>query len=351
MPAPVRIALLLLASPALADPVFTEPVGLVKLGNTSGGGSPAVPANTDVWLSVPLERAVEFSGRVDHATETSITVEGDPGWLEDEWLVTSGSGAPYCVVVELPAEGDSTPASGIRAIIEGNSSDTLSLKLPYLGTGSAESLQSGERITIRRCWTISTLFENNTIPSGTQIRLFDETDAGINHVSSAGNRFTFNGSLWRAGNFTVGDDVVVRPGEAFVLRTGSNPIASLAISGDVPSAPLRMDLSKDGPGSIEDVEIAFSSPVPVSLQDLGLPVASGDQIQLIDNATAGINKTSSAANRITRTSGGSWLNGQFQPVAPGTFMIEPGTGFRLRRSATSPDIAEWNYFHPYTIDN
>ena len=46
-----------------AETAYTTPVGYVSLAVGSAGGN-AVPANSDVAVSIPLDRTVEFSGTV-----------------------------------------------------------------------------------------------------------------------------------------------------------------------------------------------------------------------------------------------------------------------------------------------
>ncbi len=326
--------------PATAvETVFTEPVGYVKLGNTEETAPAAVPANTEVYLTVPLERSLRFSGIVDSVTPadgdnpTIVHVAGSPSWSDDEWFVPNGSGAPFVVVVSSGSQ------NGVRGLIYGNSSASLEVVLPQITAGDLNALSSGDSFEIRKAWTLESFFEPSNPPSQTTVFVYNETASGINQVAPLSTRFTFNGTDWRNLFNQNGNDTVLCPGETFVLRTGSAGLPSLAVFGDVPLSQFRIDLAKDSPGSVEEHLVASASPVPLLVSELGLPAAEGDVLFYYDNKTTGINKVAPLTSRLTYTAG-LWKNVFNQDVS-NSFTIAPGVGFRIRRAENSPDDAEW----------
>lgn len=313
--------------------VYSHPAGFVKLGNTTPGQD-AVPANTDVNLSVPLERDVEFNGTVASTTATAITVQGTPGWTSspDQWVPASG--APYCAIIASGTE------NGLRGLITANTADTLTIDITTPGDLTAVS--AGDAVEIRKCWTLSSIFAGSTLSTNCQVLLFDETNSGINHSSSQ-NYLYFAGDWYDATTFLVDNDVVIHPGERFIFRSADS-VPSLTLFGDVPSSSSRIDLTKDGTGE-EDMEISHASPVPVVVGDLSIPAENNDQILVFNNESTGINKSSS--NNLLFYEG-LWYDATTFLDVSTTFVLAPGQGFVLRKSATSSNgVVEWSEPAPY----
>ena len=309
-----------------ADPIFTDPVGFVKLGNTSASqadpSTPAVLPNSDIYLTVPLDPSLEFSGVIESSTPAirdnegvvttpaTITVAGDP-WIQDQWLPTSD--APYSAIV---ASGDE---NGLRAVITGNSSDTLSVTLTTPGD---VTLAVGATLEIRKCWTIGSFFNGTGLYNGCVLSLYDPLNTGVNHTS---DRYTFYNNVWYLNLLTPSNGVIIYPGEMFKLRTTSAPIASLTVFGDVPKSKHRVDLTKQGDGP-EDMEIGVLSPIPVTLGDLGIPANNGDELRTYDNVGDGLNKVAESTYTYYNT---IWYKNLLTPS--NSVPLTPGQGFKLRR--------------------
>lgn len=345
MKKPTLIALATATTCLAGDPVFTEPVGHVKMGNTTAGQD-AVAANTDVNLAIPLEAERVFAGQVASTTayvpadpgpeaSATLTVQGTPAWTTDEWAPSPGT--PYCVVINSGAE------NGIRGVITSNSADTLSLTITT--PGDITNIASGDSIEIRKCWTLSTIFAGSTLTDNCEVLVYDETKDGINH--SSGGKFIFFGGIWydAFNQFAVANDAVIHPGERFVLRSQETAIPALTLFGDVPTADSRIDLTKDGTGA-EDVEVGLASPTPVIVGDLTIPAEDNDEILVFDNADADINKSSSGKLIYF---GGQWYDAfdNFNIVTT-TYALPPGQGFVFRRASTSSSLnTEWTEPAPY----
>ncbi len=328
---------MLAAAPGLGDaaePVYSDPVGFVKLGNTQADGStiPAVAADTDVYLTIPLETEVAFTGTVDSTTASTITVQGTPGWTANQWVPAPGTGAPYAAIIGL-SSGGSGAEEGLRGMIDANDDDTLTVTLTT--PGDLTQVQSGQVIRIRPFWTVQSFFANTTLSNDSEVLVFNETSAGINHSSGA-NYLFFEGD-WYDGNFEIANHTVLHPGETFILRSFGAPVPTLAVFGDVPLVGHRLDVSKDGTGA-EDMEIGIQNPVPLAVGALNLPAEDDDEILLFNNEAAGLNK-SSAENLLYFD--GAWYDGDFNDVTT-THILTPGAGFILRRATNSTTLPqEW----------
>lgn len=309
-----------------AEPIFTDPVGYVKLGNTTAGQD-AVAAYTDVNLALPLEAESAFSGLVAATTATTITIQGSPTWTTDQWVPASG--APYTAIISSGAE------NGIRGLITNNSSDTLTIAVTT--PGALTNVAVGDSIQIRKCWTLGTIFANAAVTDNCQILVFDETKSGVNH-GSAINYLFFGGNWYNATNGLVSNDIVLHPGESFVFRSSAASIPSFTLFGDVPTASSRIDLTKDGLGA-EDTEIAHPSPTPKTVGSLSIPAQDNDQLLVYDNTSNGINK-GSTVNLIYAA--GSWYDASTGSNVSATFKLPPGQGFVFRRSAATTSVPlEW----------
>jgi uncharacterized protein (TIGR02597 family) len=327
-----------------ADPIFTDPVGFVKLGNMSAGDPvdpglpegpkiPAVAPNTDVWISVPLENTLMFSGTVASvdAGAGTITVNGTPGWMEDQWVSIS---EPNVAIIGSGAE------NGLRGLIIDND-DSGSLTITQTSPGSLSNVVDGDVIRIRRAWTLSSFFANTDVYSGCQVLTFDETLGGVDHTSGPNESFTYFFGNWGNGSSQPSNNRVLYPGEMLIFRTAGTAVNNLTLFGDVALAAQRVEIMKDSPGTAEDLELAMASPAPKFVGQLGIPAENGDLLLFTNNSESGVrDKTSGPANSLTYFFG-QWGDGNSNNVT-NTFVVNPGTAFKLRRSAASTATpVEW----------
>lgn len=314
--------------------VFTNPAGYVKLGNKTTGED-AVAPNKDVFLSIPLESKLEQVGTVASTTATTITFSDSPAWATspEQW---APSPTPFCVIV------NSGPENGLRAVVSSNTADTLTVSLT--SPGDLTNVSAGDEVLIRRCWTLETFFGPMNLPDGTQVLLRDETLPGINQVVTSS--FVFGGGTWFDNvSFLPSNNVILHPGETFVLRSGGAAIAELTTFGDVPTSSLRNSLTKDGTDPLgEDLFIASMSPVPALASSLNLPVANGDQLLVFGPEGSGIDQPESSSFVY---GGGSWFNNITFVDVSSSLMLEPGVGYILRRANSSPSFEEWTEVAPF----
>lgn len=324
---------LLLSGPLAAQTVFTQSAGYVKIGNTTAGEN-AIPANTDYRISVPFDTKKEFVGTVSSTSATEITVDGNPGFATDQWSIISG--IPYQARI---SNGDE---EGLWAVVVSNTADTLSV---IVEVGDLTNVQPGDGLEILPCWTVASLFADQEIPPGTQILLFSGNLPGEN--ISSDTILVWNGTNWlfllgrpEDAPDLIADDLVIHPGESFILRTLANPIANLALFGTVPSTRHRIVVSKLDASLPQDSTIGYFGPVPEPIGDSNLGFNPGDQLLVFDNLNPGTNQS---ASRILVFSGSTWLGliGISGDVSD-SFMLEPGAGYILRQPSIAPAVdTEW----------
>lgn len=314
-----------------AEPVYSDPVGFVKLGNASPtpGNPDAVPADTDITFSLPLEREIQFTGTVASTAADEITVQGSPAWTANQWVPASG--APYVAVIGSGAE------NGLRGLITGNTVDTLTLDLST--PGNLLNVSVGDSVAIRQAWTVASVFADAQIPNNCELVVFDQTKDGINHSGSA-KYLVYEGVWYDAGDFSISDDIVLHPGERFRFRSKETPIPTLTLFGDVPLAANRVDITKDGPANDEDMEIDSGLPIPTLVGDLTIPAENNDELLIFDNVSSGINKAPSQAGKLIFYNG-LWYDAVTFADVTTSFIIEPGQGFVFRRDEGSSTSAEW----------
>lgn len=318
---------------ALGQAVYSNPAGYVKLGNTTVGED-AVPANTDMRISVPLEPKKEFVGTVDSTTATTLVVADSPNFSTDQW--NPASGEPYQVKITNGSE------EGLWSPILSHTGDTLTLS-PVVGDLTAIAV--GDSIEILKCWTVGSLFEGQTIPPGTQLLLFSGTTPGEDISSDV--ILVWSGTSWiyllgrPDGADPNADDVILHPGESFIVRTLGNPIVKLTAFGDVPLNRHRSIISKLDGATSQDSAVGYYSPVPEMIGDSGLGFSPGDQLLVFDRTSAGQNKS---AEKILVYSGSDWIGLLgISGIVSDSFSLQPGEGYVYRQASAVPaGDSEWS---------
>lgn len=302
-----------------AETAYTTPVGYVSLGNTTPSQS-AVAANTEVRISIPLDREVVFQGVVDTAGVTGSTIPfaGTPALGN---LTT----VPHIAIIANGAK------SGLVGLVTANTANSVTIQ-----TQSGEvvtDVAAGAGVVIQKAWTVSSLLSGGVIPTGTQLFAFSGTAPGI--VIAPDLIFEFDGTDWVDTNsFEPANNVVLYPGEGFVLRNPTTtPIPSLVVSGTVPKANHRLIVSNLSAGVGQDIPFGFTSPVNEVVGLSGAGFTIGDQILAFNNTTTGVVK---APNIILEWDGADWVDtDSFEPVTT-TFSFQGGVSYVYRRPAGAP---------------
>ncbi|MBK1883496.1 TIGR02597 family protein [Luteolibacter pohnpeiensis] len=297
----------------------TTPVGYVSLGVTDG--SAAVPANTDVAISIPLQRSTEFSGAVTSVSGSVISFSS-ASFEADEF--SSDSSTPYICVV---TSGD---GEGLMALVTATSTDSLTVSV--VGGGDLSAVVAGDMVSVSKAWTLSSFFSSD-LPAGTRVLAFSGTTAGENLASNL--QYVWSGSSWvqLVGGSGTASNTILYPGESFILRSGATAIESLIVSGEVPTYASGALISKLGTGN-QDNRISFFSPVDQTIGSLGLGFTAGDRLLAFNNASTGVNK---AASEILVWNGTDWIGLLgVSGIQTDAYTIKAGVGYVYRRVSTAP---------------
>ncbi|RYD38684.1 MAG: TIGR02597 family protein [Verrucomicrobiaceae bacterium] len=323
------LAAAMAAGVATAQPTTatTKPVGYVSLGNSG-----SVPANTDVSISIPINRDTEFAGTVTSISGTSITVTGTPNWATNQF-----TSVPYLVTIGGGAE------EGLTAVVNANGSNTLQV---VVVTGNLANVTSGTALSVRKAWTISALLPTGVIPNGTQLLAYDGETAGINLAPTQIYTMTPSGWFLTLGGSGASPNAILYPGESFVLRTAATAITNLVVSGEVPVTKHRVALTKLSPsGTGQDVRASYLTPVDEAVGVAGFPAVNGDQILIYDNASSGRNKAPTVI--LTKTPTG-WFGTLGLSGNQDAYVIPGGKGFVYRFSAANaPTTKDWSDVQTY----
>jgi len=297
--------------------VTTDVVGYVSLGADNGGA--AIPAQSDVTISIPFVQNAEGIFTVSSFTQNSVTFNES---MTAGAFNLPGSGAPY--MIEVSSGRD----EGIYLEIASNTADTVTLS--GFGTDFFSELAAGDTITIRKAWTLATALNSN-LPTGVTLLTFDNT-GGIN--ASASSQFIFAGTWFNAATGVNADDTVLYPGESFILRNNSQTaIQDLTISGTVSTTESRVTLRKDT-SAPQDTRFSYFSPIDETLieSNLSLIATNGDSILTFDNNDARLNK--SASNQYTYFADfNTWVDAQ--GANANDVPLTAGQGYIYRRNDTA----------------
>lgn len=191
---------------------------LGSLGTFAMGGSSSVVGLYQI--SIPAGNSAWVAGLVtaDDFEDDSVTVSADPG--DGKALVTFSSpgwtGSEYTHHYAEPLSGI---AAGLAVDILSNTTDTLKLDI----TPAAAGLTSGMRFVVRKHATLAGLF-----PDGGGFQPFTDS---INLFDASGNQhsYFFNNATqkWIDSIGADSSDVVVRPGQGFVIQAGNAFTATL----------------------------------------------------------------------------------------------------------------------------
>jgi len=294
--------------------VTTDVVGYISLGADNGGA--AVPTRSDITISIPFVQNAEGVFTVSSFTQNSVTFNES---MTAGAFNLPSSGAPF--MIEVSSGRD----EGIYLEIASNTTDTITLS--GFGTDFFSELAVGDTITIRKTWTLATVFDSN-LPPGASLLTFDNT-GGINN--SASSQFIFAGTWFNAATGGNADDTVLYPGESFILRNNSNTaIQELTISGTVPTTESRVTLRKNT-AAPQDTRFSYFSPIDETLieSNLSLIASNGDTIFTFNNNNAQRNKSAFNQYRYVEAIN-TWFDSQGNNA--NNFPLIAGEGYIYRRS-------------------
>jgi len=294
---------------------YTTPVGYVSLGDTTAG-QPAIKAQTDVFISIPLDQATEVQGVISLISGSVITIAnvtlGDLLTVPHTIKIVSGNG------------------SGIIGLVTASSATTVTVALQP--GDSLNDVALGDSIAISKAWTVLGLM-GTSMPVNTI--LYTYPASGAQNFSSVG-LYQWDGANWidQVNTGSPADTDVLYQNETYVVRNPTNtPIPSFVVSGAVSTTNSRVVIETSGAAG-SDNAISFAGPVGEQIATSGLAARAqnNDIVYGFDNNAAGMNKS---ANSVHQFDGTDWID-QVNTGSPDpTFPLGSGVGFVFRRVAAS----------------
>jgi uncharacterized protein (TIGR02597 family) len=313
--------------------VTTDPVGFTTT---------SCLASSDTYVGIPFTRPPEFSGTIKSTNGNTITLNGSPGWRNNQFLYSPGT-QPKHYYVLLGNGGVSNLKEGYIYPVAGNGSNTLTVDTM---TQNLSGVTSNTQITLIPYWTPATIFPPSdagvsftptSFPPSYQtlLRIPDYSAPGINQPYAAEYYFN-NGSWQRVSPSGVGDDDPLLPDGCFIVRNDNGaPTLSLTAGGSVLMKKLAVPLLTSRTQK-QDNAIVMIRPIDVPLVSTGLaPIDESfteyDQLLVFDNAQTGFNKSPRAIYVFSD----GWKLSTDLTTDHGNDLISPGSGLLVRKAATT----------------
>jgi uncharacterized protein (TIGR02597 family) len=318
---------------------------------------------SDTHVSVPFQRPARWSGKLSAAPADQgggtmrLTLEGSPAFSPGE-LTT----APHLAICRDPSG-----PNGRHFPITAHSAGTIDITAT---PADLAGLGNGGLISVVPAWTLATLFppasQTTFHPSsgplapqrGSELLFFNNGSEGINLAPS--RRFFVTSTGWfEAGAYTAADQVVILPGQAFVVRHRAAATATTFVPlDDVSDAVVSLPLPVAN-GSPRDTMVAPPRPTPVILDQLDFAgmafeqsasTAAGDrkdQLLVFDSSAPSINREPSA---IYFRSAGQWLRDTTGFPVSGSVALEPSSGLLIRKaSRATASLPRWSNAPTYDL--
>ncbi len=277
-------------------PLTTDPVGFTTT---------SCLARSDTYVCIPFTRPSEFTGTVQSASGNVLTINGTPGWTNNQFVYAAAS-QPKHYYVLLGNGGATNPKEGHIYQITGNGSNTLSLDTTF---DNLIGIAGNTQVTIIPYWTVATIFPASDAgisftPTSspptyqTLLRFPNYSAPGINQPYAA--EYYFNNGAWRlvSDGFNNppdhGDDPLLPDGYFLVRNANDAPTLPLRALGSVVMKKVAVPLFSAHAGK-QDNPVAMIRPVDVSLDAIGLaPIdnsfVQNDQLLLFNNARRQLDK-------------------------------------------------------------
>lgn len=311
--------------------------------------------NSDTLVSIPFSRPAAANAIVESVTDNVVTVKGEPGWAENQFLYVAGSqpNTYYLRFLDGDKEGSYYP-------ITGNGPDTLTISL---GGDDISTVIEGNRLTVVPYWTLGTAFpegrgvhKSGGIARRTQVLIPNYTASGVNNPPLATYYFltnaTFPDGVWQQvneGSANKNDEILL-PDLYVIVRHNIDVPTVITAQGGVPISKLATPLAAQEIGK-QDNFVALARPATVTLNESGL-IESGafvptssllnrrDELLVFDNNKIGKNKAPSATyyyrtdlspNRWVRVNDSQGTYGTTDMGDQPVFL--PGTGAVVRKAS------------------
>ncbi len=334
---PVIALTLGLATSASAADVYSPVVGFLKFD--------CLPAS-DTIVSVPFHPTPRWAGALS-ATPSSqsgglmrLSLKDTPAFTGTEL-----SDTPHFVYLR---DNTAPSSQGRHFLIVAHGTDTIDISAT---SGELTGLGVDSQISVIPGWTLATLFPPATQTTFTastgnlasnrksELLFFDRATAGSNLAPS--RTFFVTATQWiEAGSYTESGDVVIEPGQAFIVRHPAGVSQSTFIpSQQVYGGAFAVSVPYSAT-SAQDTMVALPRPVPLTLDQLDLGSAfeessstasnvRRDELLVYNNAAPARNKLPSA---IYFRTGGNWVQDTTEFPAAGATSIEPSAGLVIRKA-------------------
>src|SRR5438874_9619627 len=143
----VVVAVACIGGPSLSaqTTVTTDPVGLTT---TSCLG------NSDTYLGIPFTRPPEFTGTVQSANANTLTINGGPGWANNQFVYAAGTQSKHYYVL-IGNGGAANPKEGHIYTVASNGSNTLTINTSF---DNLTGVAANTKVTLIPYWTPATIF-------------------------------------------------------------------------------------------------------------------------------------------------------------------------------------------------
>jgi uncharacterized protein (TIGR02597 family) len=285
----------------------------------------SVPAQSDAVVSIPMVRPPVFVGKISAISGNKVTLSSAPA-------LPAGTACALLLT--------SGPKEGMHARITAQSTRVVTLAFsPGDNLAGVTAGANGTEVQVVPYWTPASLVKA-TAPAGIQILGIENAGAGINLSFNRKYTHTGGGSWKNVSSGTNASSAALPFHSAFVLRNTSAADLRVTVTGNVPMRKHRLNLATLAGGTPQDIMVGFGSPVPETLDGVGLgAMANGDQILGFDNAATGYNKS---ASQLLVMDGGAWKDQVTGAAVGSTFQLKPGHGYIYRKAATgAPSLSVW----------
>src|SRR4026209_49094 len=189
----VGVYLFVVLKAAAQTSITSDPVGLTTT---------SCLAKSDTYVSIPFTRPSEFVGTVRSVGGNTITVNGTPGWENDQFVYAASLQPKHYYV--LIGNGCTTnPKEGHVYQITGNGPNTL---LVDATSDNLTGIAANTQVTVIPYWTLATIFPapdagvsftpTSSPPTyQTLLRFPNYSAPGINQPYTA--EYYFNNGAWR----------------------------------------------------------------------------------------------------------------------------------------------------------
>jgi len=348
---PLKSYLLIVAAACIGGPSLSAQTATVT---TDPAGFTTTPclSNSDTYLGIPFTRPPEFTGTVQSANANTLTINGTPGWTNNQFAYAAG-GQPKHYYVLIGYGGATNPKEGHTYAVTSNGSNTLTVDTSF---DNLAGVVASTQVTLIPYWTPATIFPpgdagvsftaTNSPPTyKTELLIPNTSSSGINLSPSATYFFINNGSNvgWRLeGDNTTdhGHDPLLPDSYLIVRNSNGAPTLPLTASGSVLMSKLAVPILASA-SQQQDNPVAMIRPVDTTLDSNGLaPIDTsflqGDQLLLFDNTQAQIGKQ---PNKVYTFNDGWRLSND--NLDHSKDIVPAGSAMLVRRAAKSAGTVYW----------